>query len=830
MGTGVSPGERQAGETGDTVGCSPSDAPSVRDARIATDEGAEVSESSATLHGASTGELERHRRSAVPPEPAPDPSTAPAAGRVTQQLRLRMQGPWFAVAGVVVWNLVNLRAETLAVPYLDDSSVHEQMVRFATLQLESGHFPLTTWFPYLGLGSPQFLHYQSLPAMLTGLVGIIVGPDPAYRWSLYLLLCAWPLSIYLAARLFGISRWGAAAAAGLSPFLMSATGVGYEQKAYLWIGYGVWTQLWASMTLPLAWALSWRAIHKGRSFLPAVVAVALTIALHFETGYLALLPLLLWPLVSWKATRRRVARAALITAGALLASAWVIVPLIAERSYAATNEILHETPLVNGYGAERVLSWLVTGQLLDAGRLPVVTVLAGIGVARAVARWRGDELGRALVVAFAGCLVLSFGRTTFGSLVDAVPGHGDIFFRRFMMGAQLASLFLAGVGLAWCARLAWRGLHDLLARLVARPPFRLSLGLACSITVVVAGLAFLSPAWTQLLAFDRSNSAAIGTQRAYDRLLGGQLDRLIAVVKREGGGRVYAGMPSNWGMTFRVGAVPVFKYLESRDVDEVGYTLRTASLMTDPEFYFDERDLSDYRLFGIRYLILPPAHVPPVPAHLVLCTGSYCLWTLPSDDYVQAGRLVGVLGADRTNVGTRSIPVLRSALAQGQSYVRLSLGASPQRAASARPAPDLRPASIGEVLTQESDLARGSAGASLHMERAGIVVLSASFDPGWTVHVDGRPAKVFSVAPALVAIRVPAGIHSVTFQYVGFSGYLVLFLLGGLSVAALAILDRKRRSGAIIGAGTRLRPNPPVEGNEVVGCTDRLVDPGSGAE
>ena len=79
------------------------------------------------------------------------------------QRGLRLHGAWGLVAGVVAWNVVNLRAETLAVPYLDDSSLHEQMVRFATGQLEAGHLPLTGWFPYLGLGSPQFLHYQSLP-------------------------------------------------------------------------------------------------------------------------------------------------------------------------------------------------------------------------------------------------------------------------------------------------------------------------------------------------------------------------------------------------------------------------------------------------------------------------------------------------------------------------------------------------------------------------------------------------------------------------------------------------------------------------------------------
>ena len=95
---------------------------------------------------------------------------------------------------------MSLRAETVGVSSLDDSSVHEQMVRFATLELRSGHLPLTSWFAFLGLGSPQYLHYQSLASMLTGLIGLGVGADAAFRWTLYLLLSLWPVSVYLAAR------------------------------------------------------------------------------------------------------------------------------------------------------------------------------------------------------------------------------------------------------------------------------------------------------------------------------------------------------------------------------------------------------------------------------------------------------------------------------------------------------------------------------------------------------------------------------------------------------------------------------------------------------
>ena len=43
--------------------------------------------------------------------------------------------------------------------------------------------------------------------------GLLAGPDVACRWSLYLLLSLWPISIYLAARAFGAGRSAAAASA-----------------------------------------------------------------------------------------------------------------------------------------------------------------------------------------------------------------------------------------------------------------------------------------------------------------------------------------------------------------------------------------------------------------------------------------------------------------------------------------------------------------------------------------------------------------------------------------------------------------------------------------
>ena len=249
----------------------------------------------------------------------------------------------------------------------------------------------------------------------------------------------------------------------------------------------------------------------------------------------------------------------------------MIVPLLRQRPWAAINEALQGTGLVDGYGARQVLDWLFTGQLLDAGRLPAITVCAALGLALAWLAWSADADGRALLAALAVCLLFAFGRTTFGSLVDVIPGGADLFFRRFMMGVQLAALLLAGRGAVSLAA----GCVRLFEARVPRWPAILS-----AAAVLVAAVAVLAPAWLQLDAYDRDDGAAIAAQRSADAAEGAKLDRLIAVIERDGGGRTYAGMPSDWGQDFTVGVVPVFKYRESRDVDEVGYTLRTASLMT----------------------------------------------------------------------------------------------------------------------------------------------------------------------------------------------------------------------------------------------------------
>jgi hypothetical protein len=301
----------------------------------------------------------------------------------------------------------------------------------------------------------------------------------------------------------------------------------------------------------------------------------------------------------------------------------------------------------------------------------------------------------------------------------------------------------------------------------------------------------LAPAWVQLGAYDHHDDAAIAAQRYADSTEGAELDRLIAVIKRDGGGRVYAGMPSNWGQVFTVGAVPVFKYLESRDLDEVGYTLRTASLMTDPEYFFDETDPSDYRLFAIRYLVLPSGHEAPVPARLVMSAGPYALWTVGGVGYVQVGQVVGEISANRANIGARSVALLRSGLAEHSEYLGVSYG--PASVGSDRLPMVQNQSPAGTVVSEHSDLEAGWAWATVRVHRPGVAVLSASYDPGWTATVNGRRLPVRMVAPALVAVDVPAGTDHVVFRFHGYGHYPELLVLSALPLALAPRCLRRSR-------------------------------------
>jgi hypothetical protein len=702
------------------------------------------------------------------------------------------------VAIAIAFNLWVLRAERLPVAYPNDSAMHFQMTNFAMKLMSHGVSPLDHWYPFLSLGSPFFVDYQSFSAIVIGALSHFFGSQETFAWSLYLLLSLWPICVYVSARLLGRSKAEAAVAAILAPLLFSITGHGFEDKSYTWIGNGLWSQLWAMWTLPLAWGFTWRYVGQRKYFFPAVVALSLTIAFHFLTAYIAGLTLIVWVVLQRRDFLRRLARAALLGGVALMATLWVTLPLLAHAKWLAVNQFQVGTVINNSYGAPQVLSWLARGQIYDSGRFPVLTILVAVGIVLSAIRFRNDERARALIGVWVLSMLLFFGRPTLSVVLNLLPGNQSILFQRYIAEVQLAGLFLAGVAVVaigeWVLGTAKRLRPVLVTRVSSH---RLYPTLRVPVAIILLILV-LTPAWSEVSSYDSRSAGWIHYQRAVDASDGVALNAMIELAESRGGGRIYAGMPSNWGRHFLIGDVPVYIYMEQEGVDAVGFTLRTSSTMTDPEAYFNQYNPGDYVAFGVHYLILPSGRQPSIPAKMVISIGPYALWSVASRGLFHVVDTRSTISANASDLGLQTKGFLWSTTIEKNIYPTMSYDGIP--AATPTLANFKSPAGApGEVLSESDDLTMGEAQATVLARRTSVVLFSSSFEPGWSVSVDGRPAQSEMIAPALLGVTVLPGKHTVRFTFHGYSKYSLLYVLGVFTLmgAGLGPILWPRRSSLL---------------------------------
>ncbi len=705
-----------------------------------------------------------------------------AHARPTRRPVLTPQRLPLAVVGLAVaFGLWSLRSELVDVWSLNDASIHASMVRWAAARVRAGHLPFDGWYPYLSLGSSRFHHYQSLPHILTGAVSVVTGPS-TFRWSMYLLLASWPVSVYAGGRFLGLGRWPAAAAALLSPLLVSEPGLGYEWGSYLWRGSGTWAQLWGMWALPLAWGLAWRAVARGHSIALAAVVVGVTVALHLLTGYLALLSLGVFVVATPREFVRRGARAALVGLGAMVAAAWMVVPLVLDAAWTIQDEFSLGTIYYDSFGAGRIGRWAVSGELFDRGRLPLISILVAVGLVTAAVGGRRREAPRVILGLGLLSLVLFFGRPTLGPVIDLLPGGGDLFLRRYISGVHLAGLYLGGLGLVRVV--SWT---TGLVRNRWSPDRR---WVVAALTVAMAGV-LIAPAIAERTAFARRGARWVEEQRVAEATDGAGYEALVRQAQRRGPGRIFSDRRSS-APSYRVGQVPAFAIPLNLDADSIGFTRPTWSLASGVEARFSITDPDHPSLFGVRYLILDEDRQPPPGASELARAGRHVLWEMPDVGYLSVVDTIAPIEVDRTNLGIRMDSYLTSGLI-GQA-MHPTLGFGGRMAAEPTLGPDRLPAgSPGVVVEQAAGPAEGLFAGTVEATRSAVVLLKASYDPRWIASVDGHPVPLQIVAPGFVGAPVSEGRHEVVFVYRSFPRYDVLLAIGVAWIVVLALGERAVR-------------------------------------
>ncbi|HTE86196.1 MAG TPA: YfhO family protein, partial [Dehalococcoidia bacterium] len=713
----------------------------------------------------------------------------------------------------IIFDLYFLHPEVATlVPRLNDGVMHLLGVQRALSALKAGQDPTDPWFAPMVLGYPLFHYYQHLPYVLPAVLSFLLheplSAPVLFSWTSYLLLSLFPVSIYWSMRKLGFS-YLQSGFAGLAAPLIATNGLfGFDLESYTWAGYGLYTQLWGMLLLPPALALGYVALKEGRGNFWAVLLLSATALSHLAFGYMALASLALFALLSpsraeiWRRTRRL----ALILVPFTLVTGYFLIPLLLDSGY-FNHSVWDPAYKYDSYGAAWVLGKLVHGELFDFGRFPSFTLLAGVGMALCLRRWR-EERYRVPAVLAVLWLLLYFGRPTWGILFNLTPLSRDLYLHRLIAGVHLGGIFLIGLGLAvpWQWALGRRNRRYLLAP-------------------ALITLLLLYPVYSERIAYLGRNVQWMGaTQDAYASEQK-DIDGLLKTLQNAPPGRVYAGLAGQWGKQYTVGAVHMYDLLTSADLDTVAFLYHPWSLNGDVQVLFDESRPEQYDLFNIRYVVAPRDRQFPDFVRPIGDFGRHRLYRVDTTGYFD------LVGSDQTFVGDKQTwyPAasswLRSDLPRAKQDLAIVFGS-----ASDNPSlPTL--AQAGSVLARTLADAGPSRGrvvservesnaylATVQVDRPSTLMLKVTYHPNWHAYIDGVETETAMVMPSYVGVKVSPGTHSVRLVYRPQPLRWFLMIVGLLTLLVLAVAqwrgDSALRLARRVAAG-RPHPNPLPEGEGI---------------
>jgi hypothetical protein len=680
---------------------------------------------------------------------------------------------WVLMLAPVLFNAIYLAPElSTGVPAKNDSSLHLLMIQAASDALRDGHNPFDFWIPQLEMGFPQFLYYQHLPHLaivaLNRLLFGTVSLERLFHVVQYLMLCCFPITVAWSMRRMGFSPVATAVGAAVSTLLAGGR-MSFDYNSYLWRGPGLYTQLWGMHLSLLALASLSYTVNEGRGYVKTVVLLAALALSHLV--YASMMGVTSLVVVAVGAEKRtllaRFARLAVVGVLAIVLASYMLWPFIeSSRLYLSSSP---------GGGAEptgnvgRAVRHMFNGRFLDGReRLPVLTLLAGIGMVVAALR-----RGRARVLALVGLVVWLFlfvGRDMLGPLASILPTRLSFVSYRFIGAVDIFAIFAIGVT------------GEALWSVIQRAP-RLGVPWRPALFIGTLVLLFM-PAILDRTTMYNGNRTLINETRgalAADHELTAVLD---AVENRPG--RVFAGLRRAWGGRMNVGRnLLVVDLLKARQLSIVGDPYQGLALNTGLTFNFLDARPGLFDAYDVRTVITKAdVNVPPFLTPITR-NNRYVAWN------------VGTTGiAGYVAVTERQTATTQREFYRGQRP--WFTGDAPGNHRVTRwdymvPAGTFTPvegcADGGRTLAERVESQRVAV--TVQCPNASALVLKMSYHPNWKVRIDGVETPTYIVSPSFIGMDMPLGKHEVVAEYVPTPSKTPLIVLA-LIVLVLATVFRER--------------------------------------
>ncbi|EKD67472.1 MAG: hypothetical protein ACD_48C00387G0002 [uncultured bacterium] len=655
------------------------------------------------------------------------------------------------------------------------------------------------WVPNWAEGYNLPYYYSHVPQILIvgsyRLFHLPISLFQYYHYIIYVLLCFFPLSVFLATRVLRYS-WFTAGIAALLASQISTDGLyGIDQSSFLWRGWGLSSQLFALIWFPLAIASIIQFVKtyqvsriKYQVWLPVFFLTATTTG-HLGIGMMAFLAI---PIICLSQTlmsilekqKQRIILEACIQAikqivllalpPLIILSYW-IVPALLNNNY---HNISVWDPVwkFNSYGAKEVVTMLVNGQLFDFGRFPIFTMLIFIGLFATIQNGFSS-----IAFLFLFFLLLFFGRTTWGGLLNLIPGMSEFHQHRFLVGVHLAGLFLAPIGLTW---------------IVSRfRPFIKFIIVIIFISIIVPQTIKYASYNTTLI--HQANEAYIKAKPDFDLLLS-----TFYRLQSTSPGRIYA-LRGSEGKAFEIASTPYYMQLSTYGLPTVLWMPETWSMNSDTEQFFVEENISHYDLYNIRYVVTNPEKKSQPFWKLLKETEHWKLYGIlkqVQDDntgYITIGTAPSIVSAKKTDIinlihlwiqsdypKQLIFPELRS-----NEVTKLRTNDILPHFRMIDPTTYQTPDGVAHSLFAEipsylsplsnlSDLVKITSQsddtdmvfkATVEVKTpcpTCVVVLKQTYHPNWKVIINGKSTKTINVFPSFVGVRLETpGTYDIIFSY-----------------------------------------------------------------
>jgi hypothetical protein len=708
--------------------------------------------------------------------------------------------------GLTVYLAWLYRAELNIASELNDNTFQfamvAQMEKIFDLVVQgklSFRYLFDNWNQIWGQGAPLAFYYNHLPQLLTvishKIIRLAIPGLTLYRYFeilKYAFLVLTPIAFFLGAKLMDFSDLASLGTALIAGFISTYGSYGIDASSYLFVGFGLTSQLMAVFILPLAFGATYRALKElnRKTIMPAVVLNFLTFQSHVGTGTILLISeafLIVSIGQRWldlKITWARTKQIMVIFGLTLAAIAYFLIPMFLADSY---RNYSHWEGLwkFNSFGWQKVVADFFNGQLFDYQRLPIVTglvLLELFGVLIKRQKWAFLGLG------FVFWLVMLFGRTTWGPLFDFLPGLKDFYLHRFVVGIHFFGIFLAGLAIESLAQSITN--HIKYDRLLA------------------VGLWFLAFILLQkpVVKYAQNNQRLIisaNTDFAKDKA---DFEMILTDLTENNpeDKRIYAGTPGNWGRNFTVGQTPIYQRLSVEGRPVMTFYAHSWSLSSETEPFFDENRPDHYRLYNVGYLIAPDSYKPPEFAQKISARGKYRLYQIKDSSYFR----LATAGPDFAAGKNQFINLVHlwqvSKWPSAAVYPTLFL-TKPKQAQFRMT--DLnnylvsgsdQPRNLWETAVFAGEPATAPAASITGINNLGhqrfsatvshqctncLLVFSMSYHPGWQVKIDNLKTDKLMVFPEFIGVKMPAGTHQVEFEYRPGNLKISLLVLGTLSTA-----------------------------------------------